>query len=637
MSVTTITPQLTASEAFLGIPEPYASVPQRLKDQPNWTVWRLEKRGVELTKVPYDAKTGKKAASNRPETWCDFATAVRAAENPSNKYAGIGFEFGGSPFTSVEFDGTVVDGVTDPYVIETLKQFGNPYTEVSPSGTGLHAFVEGKLPEGLKHKFGTGDHYGAEIYSTGRYFTVTGVHHSGSGVPALEDWTIPHFLCSQILDKEFKHLWTYGDEGKSHSGDDRSASGGDFQLVLKLIAAIPTKDSAVLDKYFRKSLRVRDSARKEKWDRLGAQTIANALEGDGLQVSEKTGESKKARKIIEFHHFPTEETRAKWTDFDYVVAPPEGQFDGWFPLGSPSLIGGSSGSGKTTFLLDLCVRQAVPAPFYGHETFGRPYIVLMLDRGKGSHTRTMRRLGFTTNQVPIKFIRAVVDGDASQEIINQIEADPEPIPQVVFVEGMDMLVSDASKMEVVMPFMSEMQQIAEHFHIAIIGSVGAPKTKKKEGYAAKRDTIFGSALWSRMSETIVAMEFPDGDDTADSRVISVLPRNAKAETFHTSFEHGRLVETPQPQESEKHVSPKVQAARDFLRRELQDGQPKVGKELQEKAHRTENIQRAMIYDAVKWLHVNTEAGTVGEGRKKQNLWQLTPAQVDANDPRSETF
>ena len=48
-----------------------------------------------------------------------------------------------------------------------IKQIGS-YTEISPSGQGLHTFIKGKLPGG-------GIREGKmEIYDTARFFTVTG-------------------------------------------------------------------------------------------------------------------------------------------------------------------------------------------------------------------------------------------------------------------------------------------------------------------------------------------------------------------------------------------------------------------------------------------------------------------------------
>ena len=49
-------------------------------------------------------------------------------------------------------------------IIDTL----NSYTEVSPSGTGIHIFVRGSLP-GKRRRKGR-----VEVYESGRYMTVTG-------------------------------------------------------------------------------------------------------------------------------------------------------------------------------------------------------------------------------------------------------------------------------------------------------------------------------------------------------------------------------------------------------------------------------------------------------------------------------
>lgn len=76
----------------------------------------------------------------------------------------------------------------------------------------------------------------------------------------------------------------------------------------------------------------------------------------------------------------------------------------------------------------------------------------------------------------------------------------------------------------------------------------------------------------------------------------------------------------------------MQDAINFLRRELQDGQPKVGKELQERAHRTENIQRSTLYKAAKMTHVNTDAGMDG----KKHLWKMTPVGESQADALGET-
>ena len=581
------------------------NIPSELQSETRWVVWKSEKRNGKWTKVPYDAKTHDFAKTNDSTTWTTFEQAAKASEvlNDQN-YDGVGFMLKDSDLTGIDFDGVVDDGVPEPYVLNIVSQIGNPYCEVTPSGTGLRVFVKGSaLPPGNR-KFSAKkkgvEKYGAEIYSGregGRYLTITGDRYSGEGIPAITNIDVVYFLISKFADAHFRRLWM-GDASEYENDDSRV----DLAL-LGVFARAFNGDIPKMLRFFNASV----PGHREKWtDREDYRTLTLNKATSSLSMSSKAWDKfvEQPRKIIEFHAFPDEKQKAEWTAFDYVLQAVDGQFDGWFPLGSPSLVGGSSGSGKTTFMLDLCVAQALRAPFYHHATFGRPYLVLMLDRGADSHTRTMRRLGFNMEQVPIKFLKAAVDGEASQQIIDMIEQTT-PTPEVVFIEGIDMLVSDPNSLDIVMPFMHEIQQIATHFHVAIIGSCGAPKTKPKEGYAAKRDTIFGSAVWSRMSETIITMQYPAGDDTADQREISILPRNAKAEHFTAEFEDGKLAPVPPTPDTEAGPEPfpkHVQKAIRFLEIHLQDG-PQTPKTLERLARDLENIQRSSLYSAAEALQV----------------------------------
>ena len=609
----------------------YKDVPQVLKDLPNWVVWKLERpNGRKTTKVPYDAKNGEFAKSNDDTTWTSFDEARKTADDVLGKFDGIGFMLHGTDLVGIDFDGVIDDGVPEPYVLNIISQLGSPYCEITPSGTGLRVFVKcPKLPPGHR-KFNAKkkgvEKCGAEIYAGsegGRYLTVTGQRFSGAEIPTVTNLDLVYFLVSKFADAYFRRLWM-GDA----SDYEQDASRVDLALLGLLVRHFNGDiDKAV--QFFNASV----PGHREKWrDRSDyRERTLSKITSEMVQPPKGKHIEVEPRKPLEFHAEPSEDLKAKWTSFDYVVQALEGQFDGWFPLGSPSLLGGSSGSGKTTFMLDLCVRQAVPAPFYGHETFGRPYLVLMLDRGKESHERTMRRLGFVTNSIPMKLLKACVDSEAAQEIINQIEA-TDPIPELVFIEGMDMLVSDPNAMEVVMPFMHEMQQIASRFHIALVGSVGAPKSKPKDTYTAKRDTIFGSAVWSRMSETIVTIQYPEGDDTADQRTISVLPRNAKAERFDTEFQHGKLVVVPPaPEEDEVYAPTKKEReeqdartqAENFILSELQSG-PKTKDDIQDRAKALHNINEKTLLGA-----------SVGLG--KRGLIRIEQQEVETAQKRASAF
>ena len=609
------------------------NIPATLKQYPNWVVWRYEIRDGEPTKIPYTPGTEIKARADDPKTWTSFERAVEAAD-PLNgsEYEGVGFELGGTSIAGIDFDSAInPKGVIDPYVLAILKLLGNPYTEISPSGKGLHAFVEcGALPEGgrkLSH-----DHVGIEIYhgrEGGRYFTATGNRALGDGIPKIDDISLPYLLITQNKDKKFRALWL-GDTS-AYDGDDSSA---DFALLVRL-AALTQNDPIKMEKYFGAS----GLGQRDKWTRRNDYrqgSINNAIDRliKGAIETNRTG--KYTLPVdLEFHTeaFPD-------PDGDYVVAPAAGQGDGWFPLGDVSLIGGASGTGKTTFIFELLHKQKQKFPVLGHATFGYNFHVLAYDRGKNAFTRTMRRLRLNDSDIPTTPLPLAFGTNAVQNIINQIEK-LNPIPNVIFVEGLDMLIDDANKKSIVSPFMRGLQDVAAHFHIALICSLGAPKTKRGEDYAAKRDHLSGSEAWGRNCETVAILEFSEEDDgTAPQRELTVLPRNAVAEKFSLQFESGRLVPIQPQADAERALGGRpnetLRSAINFLCRELQDG-PKPGKTLIREAHELENISRTVLYRAAKELHVKIGGKIAG-----QAVWELNPMNAvstnfkdgDSDDPRN---
>jgi hypothetical protein len=225
---------------------------------------------------------------------------------------------------------------------------------------------------------------------------------------------------------------------------------------------------------------------------------------------------------------------------DYIFAPATGELDGWFPRGDVSIIGGASGSNKSTLIMDGLDNQARGQDFLGHRTFGLPYLILTVDRGDNAQKRTLERMNLDYKNIPIGRLKASVGPTMLDEICRRIEQ-AKVFPAAVFFEGADMVLEDAGKMQFVVPFVSGLQEICRYYHIAIILSVGAPKFKSGEGYTAKRDMLFGSIAWGRMAETIVVLQCPDGDDTSLKRELSVLLRNGPAEKFSMVYDNGKLI------------------------------------------------------------------------------------------------
>lgn len=138
-----------------------------------WVLWRLEARpGAKPTKIPYQLN-GAKADVTRPETWCSFDEAVAACPNPDyttldpKGFSGIGFVLTkADPFGFIDLDDCHDDISSYERQIKIYREFDS-YSEKSPSGTGLHIIVKGKVPQGRRRS-------NIEIYSDERYMTMTG-------------------------------------------------------------------------------------------------------------------------------------------------------------------------------------------------------------------------------------------------------------------------------------------------------------------------------------------------------------------------------------------------------------------------------------------------------------------------------
>lgn len=152
------------------------TIPTALRAQP-WVLWRAEPRGDEKpSKVPYQiARPRHRASSTTPATWGRFEDAVEAylslVEEPAHPVAGPVAGIGvvltrAAAVTCIDLD-RVLDATTlDPRAARIVARCAS-WTEISPSGTGLHIFVAGGVPRALKGEQ-------IEVYGDARYICVTG-------------------------------------------------------------------------------------------------------------------------------------------------------------------------------------------------------------------------------------------------------------------------------------------------------------------------------------------------------------------------------------------------------------------------------------------------------------------------------
>jgi putative DNA primase/helicase len=143
-------------------------IPDEMKTYHAWVPWKRVRARDKWTKHPYDVRTGRKASSTDSRTWGSFEEVLKSYE--AGGYDGIGFVFStGDPYCGVDLDDAVEPETGEVAVwAKQLIEGLAGYTELSPSGTGIHIIVRGELPAGGNRKGPL------EMYDKKRFFTVTG-------------------------------------------------------------------------------------------------------------------------------------------------------------------------------------------------------------------------------------------------------------------------------------------------------------------------------------------------------------------------------------------------------------------------------------------------------------------------------
>lgn len=154
----------------------FDKIPNELKILRQWVVWRSIVSDGKITKPPFNPKDlTRNADVMDPETWASFEEASNCFRLNPDKVAGIGFVFTEQDdYFGIDIDD---EAKVEPQHIQVRQEFVKQilenvvtYTEVSPSGTGLHLIAKGKLPSaGRRSK-----QVQIELYGSMRYFTVTG-------------------------------------------------------------------------------------------------------------------------------------------------------------------------------------------------------------------------------------------------------------------------------------------------------------------------------------------------------------------------------------------------------------------------------------------------------------------------------
>ena len=511
-----------------------------LKKQRRWIMWRLIPVNGRETKVPYHPD-GYKASVKDSTAWLTYAEA----DARRSGFSGVGLVLGS--IDGVSIFGVDIDkcceadtGRFSPETREVVIEL-DTYSEYSPSGTGCHIVGLGDLGDRSGNKFHHPGCKEIEIYDHDRFLTFTGRYITKTPASLVDRKAAVRSLHDRLAVSQPRRA---GIIVKMHVSEEdrlRKLLAGDMSdyaedhsradlALCFLLAKKYACNASKIDAAFRASELYRD-----KWEREDYRegTITKAV----INVARESAVVMPDSNDRMDEDAPTE----------YLIDTLPGPgHEGWFPLGEISLIGGSSGTGKTNWLLRVLENVRIGGEVFGHSTKPREYRILTIDRSRSALTKTARAAGLDVGKRALEPTPA----QRRQPVADVLESHilGSPGIEAWVIEGLDMTVKNVNDLEQVSELMESLRTVAARHRVAVVGTLGSAKQKQGEGYLQHRDSLYGSIAFGRKAETVVTLALHDPANPNSARRCTVLVRCGKTEEFFFEFRAGEgLCITAEPQ------------------------------------------------------------------------------------------
>ncbi len=433
----------------MGTKRPRISPPAALASLHQWVDWAYELKPskAEPTKVPKQLN-GHNASSTDPKTWSPFATAHEAyLRNPS--FAGVGFVLT-PPWVGIDLDDCIEDsGSLKPWALEILARFAGTYAEISPSGSGIKIWIQGQLERAVDVPYEDGN---VEIYSQGRYFTVTG--QAWEGAPAhIEN-------CQESLDWLLAKLAPAAAErphGAPIRVEGKIPQGERYPALLRMAGAMAHQGMSVEiieDAVQKENVKSCDPPREQK-------DIHRMVESIVEKEHQKNGAASDSQ-----HRKTAEPSRI---DIDQI--PSIRSFDsagigfaveGLIARNSVNMLSGESGHGKSTLALAMADAIAKGRDFAGRQCSQRPVLILDRENGIDAMQERFKRLGIEDETGLTAWggwLEQEAPAPGSTVVLDWVQK-TEPKPVVIVDTLVAFLECDENNASEVRQFMGQLRQLA---------------------------------------------------------------------------------------------------------------------------------------------------------------------------------
>lgn len=410
------------------------AVPEALKDLKGWLVWRLShKEGVKKPlKMPFyvggKPRSGTQGSADDRANMRSFDEALTYAKD--HNYTGVGLAM--LPewnITALDFD-NCIEELTGDIHPEVLAAIQGTYAEVSPSGTGVRAFIIGS--HGNLKSLSKEEDYGFELFSSTGFVTLTGNVINNCEISNINPAALS-LLCRRFTEKPtilasepsvdlstISHALKYLNSSVDYPGwvqigmaihYESNGSEEGFQLWDSWSA---NADNYPTEEFLR-----------DKWDTFNGagrtpvtgKSILHLARRNGMPDTPlefaplKEGEVSNFFNIRPVSQFMTEHKAAEWIIKDVL------------PKAGLGIIYGESGAGKSFIALDICSSIARHAPWNGIKTqLPKAKILYVVAEGATGFTKRIKAY-CDANYIRPDHLNIDIISDVSPNLVDGISVD----------------------------------------------------------------------------------------------------------------------------------------------------------------------------------------------------------------------
>lgn len=462
-------------------------------------------------KIPYSPITGQPANVNDPTTWGNFDDAVKVVSSNSHMYSGIGFVLtDNDPFTFIDLD--VAQGEQPTADQQRIYDEFDSYSELSPSGNGVHIIANGKVPTGRRKG-------NVEVYSGQRFMTMTGnvirkspinthtdllkslwVEMGGAKPEAVyiesapqikEDSDIIKSAKSASNSEKFIDLFDHGNWQKYYPSQSEAD-----QTLLNLIAFYSNNKEQVKRIFLASKLGQRDKAKRNNY----INPMTEKAFDQKLQPVDFSGLRNQITKPKDVQ--PNAGRYRPLLAADFSTLPPmEWRIKNLVPASGLYCAYGPSGSGKSFLMTDMAAAIAEGCPWFGHRVKPSHVLYVGLEGEAGYHGRVMAWQRHRGRSIPpaLAFVLQPFHLTNAQDVIDLAATCPPGC--VVFIDTMNRAAPSADEnssrdMGLIIEGAKTLQRLINGL-VILIAHTGKDAAKGLRGHSSLFAALDGAILVNR--------------------------------------------------------------------------------------------------------------------------------------------